>query len=454
MTFQVEIAILLLLLFIVPAYAKTTEKTKTPDIKICGDWQLEIKGDYKLSPKTIKIPDQKINVEKPELIEVKNEEYPNIGIFNPEAAFWCQGVRINGVSNGETGSKGTLIGDSVVVKGDKEGKVIYVKDKDYGIGAEWGFFGRLNVPTSDIKEGSTVYVDYKHTLLRIDTIAVDEKGKLSYHKGKPAVQLAEPVVLEKGLYPVVNIFTRNVSPKLNETMLYPISELAFPVVKTKLPVIATKLPNSYKKLVNGEPIRILFWGDSVTAGGSVSDYEKYVWHKVALREIQKKYPKSQITSQVTSWGGMGLSTFLNTPIGQNYNFKEHVMDFKPDLVIMEFVNDTYQFIKAEDQEPYYKKVRDTFAANNIDWIIVAPHFTWFDADSFKDERYKASQRWYDAWVKKMADTYPNIAVADSSTRWEHLQYQGIPFCTLNVNGINHPNNKGHQLLADGVIALF
>ncbi|MBQ7258061.1 MAG: hypothetical protein IJS60_10280 [Abditibacteriota bacterium] len=461
-----------------------TPNTKSPDIKITGDWQLTIGGDYDVAGTLIHIPEQTITVEKPTIVSVKNEKYENIGIFDPKAPFWCQGVRVQGTSNGETGARGSLDAKSFVVKGDPEGKVIYKLDKDYGLGAEWGFFGRLanenivedrtkgtamidanlldqesatNVETqgSSIKEGDTVYVDYEYAKWRLDTIATDKNGKLSYITGEAGIQIINPPTLPEGLYPVCNIFTRSNTDKIHMDMIYPITELRKPAGKNEVPAIKTLLTRTYDKLVNKKEICILYWGDSVTCGGSVTDYDKYVWQNVVSRELEKKYPNTKFRFETTAWGGRGVGNFFETPIGQAYNFQEHVLDLKPDLVIMEFVNDTYQFITPDLLVENYNKVRDIFAEKDIDWVIMLPHFTDFDRASFGTEKYRTEQRWYDKWIRKeYCEKYPNIAVADASVLWGHLLFEGIPFCTLNVNGINHPCNEGHQILANGVLDLF
>lgn len=458
--------------------------TKTPNITITNDWEITIEGNYNVCGELIKIPKQTIEIEKPTIKSVKNEKYENLGIFDPKAPFWCQGVRINGTSNGETGQRLSLDGNSFVVKADPEGKVIYKLGKDYGLGAEWGFFGRLanenivedrskgtamidanlldkdknaenNLKTSDIKEGSTVYVDYDYAMFRIDTIATDSKGKLTYFKGESGIQIVKPVVLPKDMFPVCNIFTRSKSDKVTEEMLYPVSELRLDPGKNKVPNIKKTLPRTYDKIVNKKEICILFWGDSVTCGGTVSNYDKYVWQNVVARELEKKYPNTKFRFETTAWGGRGVGDFFRTPKGEKYNFQEHVLDLKPDLVIMEFVNDTYQFITSESLIENYTKVKDIFAEKGIDWMIMLPHFTDFDRESFGTEKYTVEQRWYDKWIRaEFVEKYPNISVADASTTWGHLLYEGIPFCTLNVNGINHPCDEGHQILANGVLGEF
>ena len=47
-----------------------------------------------------------------------------------------------------------------------------------------------------------------------------------------------------------------------------------------------------------------------------------------------------------------------------------------------------------------------------------------------------------------------LAVADASLRYGRLWRQGIPYSTLMMNNINHPNVFGMSLFADALMALF
>jgi lysophospholipase L1-like esterase len=48
----------------------------------------------------------------------------------------------------------------------------------------------------------------------------------------------------------------------------------------------------------------------------------------------------------------------------------------------------------------------------------------------------------------------NVALADGAKRYGRLWRQGIPYMTLMVNDINHPNEEGMKLFADALMELF
>ena len=47
-----------------------------------------------------------------------------------------------------------------------------------------------------------------------------------------------------------------------------------------------------------------------------------------------------------------------------------------------------------------------------------------------------------------------IALADASRRYGRLWRQGIPYSSLMLNSINHPDARGMKLFADALMELF
>jgi hypothetical protein len=47
-----------------------------------------------------------------------------------------------------------------------------------------------------------------------------------------------------------------------------------------------------------------------------------------------------------------------------------------------------------------------------------------------------------------------VALADASLRWGRLWRQGLPYSTLLMNNINHPDERGMELFADALMEIF
>jgi hypothetical protein len=48
----------------------------------------------------------------------------------------------------------------------------------------------------------------------------------------------------------------------------------------------------------------------------------------------------------------------------------------------------------------------------------------------------------------------HVGLADASRRWAHLWVEGLPYITLLYNGINHPDDRGHQLFVEELKLFF
>ena len=57
------------------------------------------------------------------------------------------------------------------------------------------------------------------------------------------------------------------------------------------------------------------------------------------------------------------------------------------------------------------------------------------------------------FLRKFAAEH-QVALADVSRRWEHLEVEGIPYIALLHNGINHPDDRGHELFVKELLTFF
>jgi hypothetical protein len=125
---------------------------------------------------------------------------------------------------------------------------------------------------------------------------------------------------------------------------------------------------------------------------------------------------------------------------------------KPDLIISEFVNDAG--LTPEQVEERYSGLLRDFREIGAEWIILTPHYVRPDWMNLTRERdIDEDPRPYVHGLRQFAAKH-NVALADASLRYGRLWRQGIPYNTLMLNAINHPNARGMQLFADALIALF
>ena len=210
------------------------------------------------------------------------------------------------------------------------------------------------------------------------------------------------------------------------------------------------LPTTWKKLTSGEEVRILAWGDSVTACGFLPDDQR--WQVKFVDRLQKMFPNAKITLLTEAWGGRSSDSYRNEPEGSPKNYKEKVLAVKPDLIVSEFVNDAYMDAPTAVQK--YGEMKKDFEANGMEWIILGPHYVrpdWMGLTSERDVDEDPRPL-----VKGLREftAVNNVPFADTPILYGKLWRSGIPYNTLMTNNINHPNAFGMELFAAALARLF
>lgn len=409
------------------------------DISLAGDWRVtvSVKGT---PPSTATL-----EISQPDTITVTSEKYGRFPDFNPKVwGGWQKGAALTGLRAAECTVKGALDPASLVVReGEANTAMTYEKGKDYDADLDWGGVGRL--PAGRIKQGQPVFISYKYAKMRIDSIVRSSDGKISLKRGEPHTVTPEMPALADGETRLANVFISGPLKALGPDNIYPVLEAAYPEPARPTPSIAEAMvPRAMKKLQSGEPLKILAWGDSVTT------FQR--WQKMFVERLQVKFPKAKITLVTEAWGGHNTGSYLAEPPGSIHNYKEKVLDQKPDLIISEFVNDAG--LKEAQVEEKYQKLLADFQSIGAEWIMLSPHYVRPDWMGLKTQKnIDEDPRPYVKGLRLFSQKH-NIALADASLRYGRLWRQGIPYLTLMDNNINHPNVFGHSIFADSLIALF
>jgi lysophospholipase L1-like esterase len=188
----------------------------------------------------------------------------------------------------------------------------------------------------------------------------------------------------------------------------------------------------------------------VTVGAQASDAAHRYQDQFAAR-LRRRFPKADVELSTVAWGGRNTGSFLAEPPGSQYNFAEKVLGAKPDLIVMEFVNDSS--LTPEQIEERYSGLLARFREIRAEWIILTPHFVWGEWMGTGGAKVTRDPRPYVAGLKQFTAKH-NVALADASRHWERLAAQGIPYQTLLSNSLNHPDDRGHKLFADALMELF
>lgn len=427
-----------------------TEK-KPATLKLTGHWQVQVTASAPASGGTDKEVTVTIDVPPPTLVTVRAEKYDRLPLFNPRAGGgWRKGAALRGLKAQECTSRGLLDPASLQVRaGATADSMRFEPGQDFSADLDWATFGRL--PEGRIREDQPVFVDYRHGLLRLDSIVLTPGGRMEVRQGKPHAAAPLPPALADGERRLANLWLPGHISKLGQEHLFPILETAYPEPPTPGPSPAEKrLPRSLQKLREGKALRLLAWGDSVTDGGYLPRHER--WQDQFAVRLQKQYPKAKIELVTEAWGGRSTASYLAEPPGSPHNYKEKVLGARPDLIVSEFVNDAG--LTPRQVEERYSRFLADFTGIQAEWIILTPHYVrpdWMGLASQRD--IDNDPRPYVAGLRQFAQKHP-VALADASLRWGRLWRQGIPYNTLNLNSINHPDARGMKLFVDSLMALF
>lgn len=421
-------------------------------LSVVGDWQVRIEaGAISVGERqaTLAAP-ATLTVAPSTVVEVKDEAYDKLPVFNPKAGGWVRGVQLRGVKCQECTARYLLDPQSFHLKKDKGAAEEWRRGVDYEVDLEWGTFGRLE--GGGMAPESKVYADYRHGLARLDTVVVTAAGQAVLKPGTPHVANPKPPVAGVGELPVCNLYTTSRQAKLADTALFPVLELAYPEPAAVHPSPAERtLPKTLAKLRNGAKVRVLAWGDSVTQAGYLPHPDTR-WQVQFVTRLKERFPKADIELIHLGWGGRNTASFLAEPPGSEFNYQEKVLGAKADLVVSEFVNDA-GLNPAQTKERYGKLLAD-FQAQGSEWIILTPHYVRPDWMGLQSERdCDEDPRPYVQALRVFAAANP-VALADASKRYGRLWRMGIPYNTLMMNAINHPDPFGMGLFADALMAVF
>jgi len=289
--------------------------------------------------------------------------------------------------------------------------------------------------------------------MRMDAVVLTADRQIVLRRGVAHVSLPELPPLAAGERRLASIWITPRLARLTASHFFPVLETAYPEPPKPVPSVAERcLPKTMATLKAGGRLRVLAWGDSVTDAGYLPEPAKNRWQEQFVRRLRAAYPAASIELVTEAWGGRNTGSYFNEPPGSPHNYREKVLDARPDLVVSEFVNDAG--LDAAGVAKHYGRIRDDLKTIGAEWIILTPHYVRPDWMGFSEERQcDEDPRPYVKALRGFA-VENHLALADASLRWGRLWRQGIPYSTLLMNNINHPNPFGMSLFADALMVLF
>lgn len=211
------------------------------------------------------------------------------------------------------------------------------------------------------------------------------------------------------------------------------------------------LPKTAARLKNGQPINLVVLGDSISAGANASGFIGAKPHSPAYPGLVahglEVLGSSQVTLQNLSVGG--------TRSAWGVTRVPDVLAAAPDLLIIAFgMNDA---LRGEDgsavsagryRDNIRRMIERTRAARpRCEFILVAPMIGNPEWDQLQQDRFPS----YRDELQKLEG--PGVAVADVTSLWAEL-LERKDFHDLTGNGLNHPNDFGHEVYSEVILELL
>ena len=209
-----------------------------------------------------------------------------------------------------------------------------------------------------------------------------------------------------------------------------------------------ELPLTLQKLKNGEPLRVMFFGDSITVGGNASKLSNVApfmppFPDLLIQNLKRTY-KSDIPYKNLSVGGMTAAWGVQNiaPVAAE----------KPDLVILAWGMNDSSGGEGRPVQDFIADIQGQMEAirkqqPKAEFILVC---SMLPNEECHWANPKVILAYRDA-LKKLQG--PGVAIADVTSVWAELLKRKT-YLDFTGNGVNHPNDFGHRLYAQVLSALL
>jgi len=392
-------------------------------------------GKCRVGRRVVKVRRTPLPINPAETVVVE-DEWHEISDERPQQ--WHGGTRvIAGRHPNRTNPVSLVPGSLVVCEAGRQSGTRYQKDRDYFLDEFWGAMCRL--PNGRLKPKQRVAVSYTYPLRRIDRIEVTPEGRVVLRRGTAATDC--PVVPPSSpdhltLATVYRPYhARDVQPE-HVFVVNPDKAAEVPKPSTE------GVSKTLAKLRSRQPVTLVCWGDSVTEASDVTPAEARYVNLLGAR-LRERFGYEAI--KVINAGIGGTNTQGRLPA-----YDKEVLAHKPDLVTVEFVND--MGLPTDLMLANWRSAITQARKIGAEFVIITPHFvmpSWMSKPFARGPETRANCH----ALRRLA-AEQKVGLADAARRWELLEYEGIPYETLLLNGINHPDARGQALFVEELMRLF
>ncbi len=223
---------------------------------------------------------------------------------------------------------------------------------------------------------------------------------------------------------------------------YTTTECDFPL----LPVFPERLQQSKDRLRNPKSeCKIVCLGDSITDGYNASQRLNFPPYQPCYAELLGQRLgaccKGKISLRNLGVNGSSSLAALETP--------ECWLSEQPDLLFIAYgMNDLRRMSASEFADVIRRIIRLAETVNpSIECLLI----TSMPGNQLWANTPPAATQAFAAALRALADQEPNVAVAEVHSVWQEL-LRRKSFYDLTGNGVNHPNDFGHRIYAETILA--
>jgi acyl-CoA thioesterase I len=205
------------------------------------------------------------------------------------------------------------------------------------------------------------------------------------------------------------------------------------------------VPRTMQRLQQREPLTICLTGDSISEGYDASGFHALPPFQPPFAALVASALRQQTGShvQLHNFGTGGWTTadaLWDTP---------RITDANPDLVVVAFGMNDASYAEADEYAENVSRLIASVRANvaDVEFILVSPMLPTPECDWLVHSRFG---QYRDVLAQMTGD---GVALADLTRLWTDLLARKDPH-DLSGNGWNHPNDFGHRIYAQTILAVM
>jgi lysophospholipase L1-like esterase len=200
----------------------------------------------------------------------------------------------------------------------------------------------------------------------------------------------------------------------------------------------------FRRIIGKSPLSITFFGDSITAGANATSIysppNQPGYGGLVMAYLNNRYPL-MFESRNNAVGGWNSNNAVSA-------VEYRVNDKKSDLIVLAFGMNDDGILKPNKYKTNMQTVISAIRAKQpgVPILLVSP----LRANPSTLIQNRSNITGYAPALRELARDNASVAVADMTSAWDMMMSRKN-YLDVTGNGLNHPNDFGHRVLAEVVL---